>query len=1163
MRQETVEKLRKIIIDDERLSKEERNAKLRSLDILLGYNPNFEEDEEFLQLLSDAKEFINDDSMTVADFVLEHYGFDKNVTSEEVKRFFDKRIEGILNFINKSNNEEMVEQYRTILTDTFADWKIIDDQLVNGRKEIEATPTIQQERYDAKIELNNFINQAYGIEPAEVSEAPIINTVEEVEETPVENPTYDEVFSAPEVKSAPVVPEVKPTPVVVEKTNNTKPGWDPRLTEEQILDAYSRDIYEPVGQEYEMFLREHGLDPIKVETKTEPKWDPRLTDEQIAYAYSRDIYEPVGPEYEMFLSDLGLSKPSTTVEPVKEEKVEEPKPVIQPENTVLKGDNKFDDFLNNMSARATGDKVDEKVETPVVKEESKPKTFAEKIKTIKDHVKQYVNGIILGLSTLRNYYIAAIEGKLGLTDDESKEFTKFYKDRHDSAYSLSNKLFKTPLRDLPEISRTIEPVEEVLNTETPSEGRSRLLNRELRPVRAPRLKEDVVEAQQNIEQTIPVPEIVHVPLREEYEEKEEPAITEEEIKERFGEEVSSSTDDEREYVTEDDLNVELDTPSENIPIEDDEDVLTEDDFKDVERTNPDEPILTEEQLQKKSLYDEKGEIESNEPEKVVQNREEQYSQAFETKPQEPTEKSAVDVLFEVKEEMEKEKNASLTPEELKTDINVEGINEEEFVPVSVNNEEKESNNIHEITSPETSEKNNDLEDYINNDIQYASEEDEMNDIIRMIDDATKGKTKTTKPQKEVKEEVKEELVQEELNEPIEKAEQTIEEPTETEYEEYDDDLEDYEEVEEELYDEDLLESEEYEDTAEDEKMARALLHPEEKVDDREIHLTTEEDQAALREMVKVRARRIPPVEKIGLGIAGMLLTAFGLASVNAPATAGGALVTTAAGGFSIKDIMVAIKKSQLKEMARQYELKLIFDYENGKIIAKNLDGSEISPSKKENINRDYLDEKFNKKITSSSLKPKVTIDNLEHLFVLNSKDDYFYVTKKEAKEYDEMFGNNEPIEVDEDEYVSFDDVHGDSLENQKGNVNTYDKSIMQFIDVLNAGMTDENGKEVVPAMNLKEGIQIHHDHNDDESDTYLSLTDEEKNRLNEILSNPYFIDKYGKYNFVEGSGIYGTDGYPFFISVMKRDIDKTNVDEESLRKELNDELEDIKSTFRR
>ena len=117
---------------------------------------------------------------------------------------------------------------------------------------------------------------------------------------------------------------------------------------------------------------------------------------------------------------------------------------------------------------------------------------------------------------------------------------------------------------------------------------------------------------------------------------------------------------------------------------------------------------------------------------------------------------------------------------------------------------------------------------------------------------------------------------------------------------------------------------------------------------------------------------------------------------------------------------------------------------------------------------------------------------------------------------------------------------------------------MQFIGVLNAGMKDEKSNEVVPAMDLKEGTQIRHDHNDDESDTYLSLTDEEKKRLNEILSNPYFIDKYGKYNFVEGSGIYGTDGYPFFISVMKRDIDKTNVDEESLRKELNDELEDSK-----
>ena len=101
------------------------------------------------------------------------------------------------------------------------------------------------------------------------------------------------------------------------KSLDKKPKWDPRLTEEQILDAYARDIYEPVGQEYEMFLRELGLDPIKDDSKDEEpvkvnedeeklEWDPRLTEEQILDAYARDIYEPKGPEYEQFLRELGL-----------------------------------------------------------------------------------------------------------------------------------------------------------------------------------------------------------------------------------------------------------------------------------------------------------------------------------------------------------------------------------------------------------------------------------------------------------------------------------------------------------------------------------------------------------------------------------------------------------------------------------------------------------------------------------------------------------------------------------------------------------------------------------------------------------------------------------------------------------------------------------------
>ena len=56
----------------------------------------------------------------------------------------------------------------------------------------------------------------------------------------------------------------------VTSTEEEKLEWDSRLTEEQILDAYERGIYEPKGDEYEQFLREHGLDPIKKDVPTEP-----------------------------------------------------------------------------------------------------------------------------------------------------------------------------------------------------------------------------------------------------------------------------------------------------------------------------------------------------------------------------------------------------------------------------------------------------------------------------------------------------------------------------------------------------------------------------------------------------------------------------------------------------------------------------------------------------------------------------------------------------------------------------------------------------------------------------------------------------------------------------------------------------------------------------
>ena len=126
------------------------------------------------------------------------------------------------------------------------------------------------------------------------------------------------------------------------RTTQTPPAskleWHKDLTPEQIEYAKEKDIYEPVGPEYEQFLRELGivreqakvekttLDPVKTGT-TELKWHKDLTPEQIEYAKEKDIYEPVGPEYEQFLRELGL-----TLEPLETEKTVPEN--TEPENTV-------------------------------------------------------------------------------------------------------------------------------------------------------------------------------------------------------------------------------------------------------------------------------------------------------------------------------------------------------------------------------------------------------------------------------------------------------------------------------------------------------------------------------------------------------------------------------------------------------------------------------------------------------------------------------------------------------------------------------------------------------------------------------------------------------------------------------------------------------------
>ena len=147
------------------------------------------------------------------------------------------------------------------------------------------------------------------------------------------------------------------------------PQWHPDLTEEQVLDAKSKDIFEPAGPEYEQYLGEVGLEQpteepkeeVKEDTTVIPQWDSRLTGEQILEAYQRDIFEPVGPEYEQYLNELGLGQPVVTeestitaeptsteevVEDSKEDNVEEP--VVENEQPIHEmTDEEVTEELNN------------------------------------------------------------------------------------------------------------------------------------------------------------------------------------------------------------------------------------------------------------------------------------------------------------------------------------------------------------------------------------------------------------------------------------------------------------------------------------------------------------------------------------------------------------------------------------------------------------------------------------------------------------------------------------------------------------------------------------------------------------------------------------------------------------------------------------------------
>ena len=209
----------------------------------------------------------------------------------------------------------------------------LDKEFYKEIKEKFGVSLISPERFTKELEEGRYVDEDGKVQHITVNQnlLKIVDTrAATLEDDQIIQEIVDNKLHELEVK-----PEEEFKEELVEDQMKT-PQWDPRLTQEQIEEAKSRDIYEASGPEYEQYLEEIGIHPIE-ETKEEekPTWDPRMTQEQIDEALSRDIYEPSGPEYEQYLAEIGIHPVEETKEENKEEvKQEEEKkeePVVEEE----------------------------------------------------------------------------------------------------------------------------------------------------------------------------------------------------------------------------------------------------------------------------------------------------------------------------------------------------------------------------------------------------------------------------------------------------------------------------------------------------------------------------------------------------------------------------------------------------------------------------------------------------------------------------------------------------------------------------------------------------------------------------------------------------------------------------------------------------------------
>ena len=203
--------------------------------------------------------------------------------------------------------EEQFEQATGEVFDP-AKHEIVYDGATNEENDESFTPfTIVEKEPVEEVETEEPTEEA-------VEEKQLPSVIEPAPIEAVEEKSFDEAAEEEFINLTPSreLVEEKQLPAEVETPVDEEKSFDEEAEEEFINLTPSREV-----------VKSEETKPIPVISSDKQAWDPRLTTEQILEALSRDIYEPVGPEYEQFLGELGLSKQTNAEAPAEQETVAE------------------------------------------------------------------------------------------------------------------------------------------------------------------------------------------------------------------------------------------------------------------------------------------------------------------------------------------------------------------------------------------------------------------------------------------------------------------------------------------------------------------------------------------------------------------------------------------------------------------------------------------------------------------------------------------------------------------------------------------------------------------------------------------------------------------------------------------------------------------------